>query len=456
MMYKCPFISLENHRDENELILPQSIYRKFNFSGQPMLKAGASSLRVNCSPSAGGSTEVMLKSRDPLFTSIPQMENVLMTIDQEHQCISIGPITALLIDHCDEDTLNTHSLKKYFTECRRWFQERGGFFYLLPVTSFLKNEPEGFVFDHDEWQKVSVPLPHVIYNRSHSRKVEKHTLYESALRRIENQSVHLFNSSFLSKDIVHTYLQSHSQLQSHLPETGQGLDRLDEMLSIHKDIFIKSVNGSKGRYIIRIQKREKDYLVFQNSFSSKRTLTFPTYSSLYRQLQSWCRSSCYIVQQTIPFMKVKEQPLDFRFLCHKNRKGSWTVISTVARIASEKQFVANIDQGGRMEPPLSILTSLFPHADSGLIFSNMKALSLSASAFLSEHLKGHYAEFGIDIGVDSEGKPWIIEINSKPSKKTFVDNERIRPSVKALYEYSYNIWKEKENEHESSTWDHDA
>ncbi|WP_175988200.1 YheC/YheD family protein [Bacillus sp. Marseille-Q1617] len=445
MIFKCPFISFENLSSENELILPNSIFRKFDSSGQLMLKAGASFLWVNCSPSAEGNAQVILKTRDPFFTSIPQLENVLLKIDKDQHSISLGPITALMIDQGNEDTLNTHSLKEYFTECHRWFQQKGGLFYLLPVSSFLKNDTEGFVFDYHEWQKRALPLPHVIYNRSHSRKIESHQHYESALKRVEDHSVHLFNSSFLSKDAVHSQLQNHSQIQPHLPQTVQGLDRLDEMLAVHKDIFIKAVNGSRGRYIIRIQQRERDYLVFQNSFSSKRTLTFPTYSSLYRQIQSWCRSSNYIVQQTIPFITVKEQPLDFRFLCHKNHKGIWTVISAVARIASENQFVANVDQGGRMEPPQSILSSLFSHHDSQSIFSNMKSLSLSASSFLSEHLKGHYAEFGIDIGVDSAGKPWIIEINSKPSKKTFIANDRVRPSVKALYEYSYNLWNEKED-----------
>jgi glutathione synthase/RimK-type ligase-like ATP-grasp enzyme len=445
MMYKCSFINYENGRKEDELLLPDAIYDKFDVSKPLTLIAGASFLNVNGLPSRTRDSQITLKTSNPLFSSIPWMENILMKLNPDHNSLSIGPVTALLIDQCHEDKLNTHSLKEYFTECQSWFQLKGGLFYLLPVTSLLKNGSEAWIFDQSEWKRKTLPLPHVIYNRSHSRKIEAHPLYGSALKRMEDHSVHLFNSSFLSKDIVHMHLLNSNQLQPHLPETVQGIERVDEMLAVYKDVFVKAVNGSKGRYILRIQKRTNDYLVFQNSFTSKRTLTFPTYSSLYKQLQSWCGASPYIVQQMIPFMTVKEQPLDFRFLCHKNHKGSWTVFSSVARIASEKQFVANIDQGGRMEPPLSVLTFLFDPEDSQLIFTKMKALALSASSFLSQHLDGHYAEFGIDIGIDCDGKPWIIEINSKPSKRTFVDNERVRPSVKALYEYSYNIWNEKED-----------
>jgi hypothetical protein len=445
MMYKCSFINFENGRNEDELLLPEVIYHKFDVSKQVILIAGNSFLNVHCSPSATGNSQITLKTSNPLFSSIPRMDNILVKLNPDNNSLTIGPVTALLIDHCQGDKLNTHSLKEYFTECQSWFQLKGGLFYLLPVTSLLKNRTEAWIFDQNEWQMKTMPLPHVIYNRSHSRKIETHPLYESSLKRMNDHSVHLFNSSFLSKDIVHVHLLNSKQLQPHLPETVQGLERVDEMLAVYTDVFVKAVNGSKGRYIIRIQKRENDYLVYQNSFTSKRTLTFPTYSSLYRQLHSWCGDSHYIVQQTIPLKTVKEQPLDFRFLCHKNHKGAWTVISSVARIASENQFVANIDQGGRMDSPLSILTSLFDSDEGRLIFTKMKALALSASSVLTQHLDGHYAELGIDIGIDCDGKPWIIEINSKPSKRTFVDNERVRPSVKTLYEYSYNIWNEKED-----------
>jgi hypothetical protein len=445
MMYKCSFISFENQGNEDELLLPEGIYHKFDVSRQLILRAGASSLNVTCLPSGRGDSQITLKTGHRLFSSIPQSENMLVKLDPANNSLSIGPMTALLLDHCHEDKLNTHSLKEYFTECQKWFQLKGGLFYLLPVTSLLKNSSEAWIFNQREWQKKTMLLPNVIYNRSHSRKLETHPLYESALKRTEDHSVHLFNSSFLSKDIVYMHLRNSKPLHPHLPETVQGIERIDEMLSIYKDVFVKAVNGSKGRYILRVQKRADDYLVYQNSFSSKRTLTFPNYSSLYKQLQSWCSGSHYIVQQTIPFMSVNEQPLDFRILCHKKYEGAWSVISSVGRIASEKQFVANIDQGGHIESPLSILSSLFSPDDGKVIFEKMKALALSASSFLSQHLDGQYAEFGIDIGIDCDGKPWIIEINSKPSKRTLVDIERFRPSVKAMYEYSYNIWKNKED-----------
>ncbi|MCA1056494.1 YheC/YheD family protein [Rossellomorea aquimaris] len=444
MMYKCSLTSFMNHED-NEIILPQSIFNRLDGKKQITLMAGASPIRMNAVPAGSGISHITLKTTEPAIYSIPEMSNILVKVNPEQHSLSIGPVTALLIDDCPLDRLHGHSLTKFFTECEQWFRQQGGVFYLLPVSSLLKNEMTGFMFIEDSWQTCTVPLPNVLYNRSHSRKIEKLPHYDSALTYMDEQAVHVFNSSFLSKDIVYRALQNNPELHPHLPDTVKGLERLDEMLKVYGDVFIKGINGSKGRYIIRVLKREKDYLVYQNSFSPERMIPFNSFDSLQRKLQSWCRSSTYIVQQTIPFLTMGKNPLDFRFLCHKDLEGDWKVISAVARIAHKDQFVSNIDQGGRMESPPSVLQSLFPGSDSRSLYSDMKSLSIAASASLSKHLRGHYAEFGIDIGVDREGKPWIIEINSKPSKKTFVDNERIRPSVKALYEYSFHIWKAEED-----------
>ncbi len=82
----------------------------------------------------------------------------------------------------------------------------------------------------------------------------------------------------------------------------------------------------------------------------------------------------------------------------------------MARVAANQQFVANVDQGGRIEKPLTILTSLFTDKESYKIMSEMKELSLSSAHLLSESLGGNFAELGIDIGVDSNGDPGLLKL----------------------------------------------
>ncbi|MFI8576492.1 YheC/YheD family protein [Rossellomorea aquimaris] len=445
MKIKCSFSSHKHQHDHHHLYIPKQMMNRYPFQRNMTLKCGNSSLNVICREASSDSLQIMLETSDSLFSSMPNLENIWISIDSRHGIIHIGPVVALLINQFALNTFHSHSLKDYFTECQTWFQRKGGFFYLIPLSSFVGDLPEGVVFLDQDWELKPLPVPNVIYNRCHSRKVERTPSFEKALTQSEERNIHVFNSGFLSKDEVYNALKDSPPLVQHMPKTVQGFDSLEEMLSLYKDVFVKGINGSKGRYIMRIQKRENEFIMYQNSFTSQSPLSFSTYSSLYKKIRSWCNPSSYLVQETIPFLTVEEQPLDFRFLCHLNGKGNWEIVSSVARIASRDQFVANVDQGGRIAKPLPILQDVFSPKESIRVLNDMKKLCTSSARLLSDTVEGHYAELGIDVGIDESGKPWLIEVNSKPSKRTYLENDRIRPSVKALYEYSFTKWMNKED-----------
>ncbi|WP_197489714.1 YheC/YheD family endospore coat-associated protein [Rossellomorea aquimaris] len=443
MKYYCQFHTRKHEKELHYLYIPENIIGK---SLEEMdLSIGSTTVKVQCIPTSTNDSNIVLETYDPLLSSLPPMDNVILLKDLKRRILTLGPLVALLIHVNSPDKLQSHSLKEYFTECQRWFQRKGGFFFLFPFSSFLKEEPKGMVYQNEEWVLHSVPDPHVIYNRIHSRKAEKSSEYKKALNGYDMRFVHIFNTSFFTKAEVYNILKDSPLLLPHLPATNLEMNQLNEMLTDHRDIFIKALQGSKGRFIIRVQEREHDYLLHQNSFAESSPLSFTSYSSLEKQIRSWCHPSSFFIQETIPFCTFEGQQLDFRFLCHINREGRWVIVSSVARVASHHQFVANVDQGGRMEQPIKVLQALFPTQDSRKLLSDMKSLSLASASLLSESLEGHFAELGIDIGIDNSGKPWIIEVNSKPSKRTYIETDRIRPSVKALYDYSTKIWIEKED-----------
>jgi glutathione synthase/RimK-type ligase-like ATP-grasp enzyme len=440
MKLKCSFISHKNANDHHHFYIPKKLMDRYPFQRYMTLKCGSSLLDVTCMETKAHSLQIMLDTSDSLFASIPTLENIWISIDTRNAFIHMGPVVALLINQFPLHTISTHSLNEYFTECQEWFQRKGGFFYLLPLSSFLGSEEEGVYYNGEDWEQASLPSPNVIYNRCHSRKIERTPSFHKALIRSMDQDIHLFNSGFLSKDQVYNALKDSPSISQHLPETVQGFSSLEKMLTFYQDVFIKGINGSKGRYIMRIKKRDDGFHMQQNSFSTENLLTFPTYPALYKQIRTWCNSPAYLVQETIPFLTVEEKPLDFRFLCHQNRDREWELISSVARIAAREQFVANVDQGGRIEKPLLVLQTLFSPQKSAAIMKEMKELCINSSYLLADSLEGQFAELGIDVGVDERGKPWLIEINSKPSKRTYLENDRIRPSVKALYEFSFAKW----------------
>ena len=85
--------------------------------------------------------------------------------------------------------------------------------------------------------------------------------------------------------------------------------------------------------------------------------------------------------------------------------------------------------------PLLALTTCFNQETSLQLLSVMRDLSIEAADIVSRNTNGVTGELGIDIGVDDTGRPWIIEVNSKPSKNFEDTLTKIRPSAKAIIQF---------------------
>ena len=73
----------------------------------------------------------------------------------------------------------------------------------------------------------------------------------------------------------------------------------------------------------------------------------------------------------------------------------------------------------------------------------MKELAVEIASLISRNSEGLTGELGIDIGIDTEGNPWLIEVNSKPSKNFEEQEIKIRPSAKAIILYCFKLALER-------------
>ncbi|MFL6562392.1 MAG: YheC/YheD family protein, partial [Bacillus sp. (in: firmicutes)] len=197
------------------------------------------------------------------------------------------------------------------------------------------------------------------------------------------------------------------------------------------------VHGSQGRNIIKLNKEEDDQYSLQTSIAALNGSTGIKYclEEMYKQLKPVLSNRYYIIQQGIDLVTYQSCSMDFRVLCHKNLNNDWKVTSIVARVAAEAEFVSNIARGGRMLKPLNVLRTCFGHKKSIQVLALMKELALETASTISDSSTGITGELGIDIGVDQDGKLWIIEVNSKPSKNFEDGLGKIRPSAIALIEF---------------------
>lgn len=307
-------------------------------------------------------------------------------------------------------------------------------FYVTSLQLFLQSAPKGYILKDTSWELEDVPYPSAMHNRIHIRKTEHSTQFKQLLNILDYLHIPIFNDHFMNKWDVHHTLGKKKFLFPYIPNTEllQNKKQLTNFLEQHKQIFIKPIYGSQGRNIFRIHSKE-DHFVLSDSDGTD--FTYPEIHSLFLGIKNKVTHSPHIIQQGITLLTFQNQPFDFRILTHKSKTNSWILTSIIARISATDKFVSNIARGGNIKSVNEVLINTFSEDEIFHIKKLITELSLEISKILDYSTIGIYGEFGIDLALDINGNPWLIEVNTKPSKNFYYSDESIRPSSKAIFRY---------------------
>lgn len=355
------------------------------------------------------------------------------------QTICLGPIIAILteIQQMKEGEAPFRSLSTLYKELSHEIDAIGGIVYVCGLQGFSTDYVSGYIISDNKWIEMELPFPTVVYNRLHSRKLDSSLFFQQIRTELEENNTPIFNARFFSKYDTHLLLEKDSHIQKHLPETHPLTKQtLQSMLEKYPSLYIKPIHGSQGRNIIHVKLSEGKYAASISTGKQKdKKLFFSHIDPLWKWMQPFSKKRTYLCQQGIDFLKIKQCPLDFRVLCHKNYYDEWRATSIVARVASHDAFVANLAQGAEIFQAKEIAQELFGKENAQQIIIDLKQLAIETATVINANSNGRFGEMGIDIGVDANLDLWIIEANSKPSKNIEQDSKQIRPSTKALLEY---------------------
>lgn len=357
--------------------------------------------------------------------------------DQEKRMLRLGPIIGLLtdFDSNQSEELKFRSVHMFCEELHHGIKESGGFFYVFSYKDFPQ---KGYYFKENNWISAELPLPDVIYNRIHSRKLEHSQIFKKFRKQLEDLNIPFFNDRFLSKWEVFEQLMMEPLLHPFIPETRLfSEENLKDFANNFSTLFIKPAHGSQGKNIIKLEKIDHEHYLYQTSFQTINSHTEKNFrlDELFQQIKPVLGNRIYIIQEGIPLLCLNGCPMDFRALCHRNIQNQWQITSIVARISSDQEFVSNIARGGSILRPLKALQSEMNRTKALSILDLMKELAIKTSETISKYSSGIIGELGIDIGVDLEGNLRIIEVNFKPSKNFEDGLMKIRPSAKAIIQF---------------------
>lgn len=333
--------------------------------------------------------------------------------------IEIGPVIGILLRNSKKDN-KTKTLKR----------NKGRFSYYNNIGGLIcKFKPrdihfdsklvEGhyYNFDKSVWEPGIFPLPNLIYLRSFH--IDKEIIRK--LKEITNNKI--YNSYRFNKFELYQYLNEDPLLRSYLPDTEvcSSIPQILEFLKKHKNIILKPVDLSRGRGICIIHTLPSCFKISDYREKTVKDYKLATYKSLILFLmRNKSFLSKYIVQKHIPLAKINGYPYDVRVVMQKTAKDKWDYMGIECRV-SRKSLVTNISRGGYAQSLENAIARSFKGADYNEIRNRICELCDKLCTFIDKRTGEHYAEFGIDIAIDTEKRLWIIEVNVLPSFNGFKD-----------------------------------
>lgn len=270
------------------------------------------------------------------------------------------------------------------------------------------------------WKQRPCPMPNVVYDRIPTRKDEAKIAVQKAKEKlIKREGMKYFNPQFLDKWHVYKFLVPNIACREFLPETTLYTDysTVINYLKKYRLVYLKPTASSIGRGIIRVELHSSKVLVsYKNNKGKNVQRVISSLAVFKRNLISLIGKRIYLVQQGILMAKYKGNPFDIRLLAQKDETGKWQVTGMAARVAGRGSITTHIPNGGSSMPLEKVLIYAFKNTgvEPVEIVHSIDRLATTLPGVLETASGKLFGELSMDIGVDTTGRAWVYELNSKP------------------------------------------
>lgn len=310
----------------------------------------------------------------------------------------------------------------------------------------------GYTFNQSTggWVSKYFPFPDVVYDRLFPPRGRMANILFAAARRLRGQrNVVFFGRALRGKWEVYRSLMKYPELKPHVPDTKplRGVGTLAQMLKTHRYVFVKPDMGSQGKGVVQVRVtsdgflcRGRDYL--NRPFETK----VHSVAGVLNLVRNVSHRRKLLVQQGLHLNHFKGRTFDIRTVVQKNEQGKWVITGTAARVGRPGSVTSNLHGGGRALCTEALIKAEFPEKHEEII-STINTLGVKMPEALDREL-GRFGELGLDLGVDKDGKVWLIEANSKPGRTVFLRIRAIdlrRASIMRPMQYCKYLALQKRN-----------
>ncbi|MFC7687575.1 YheC/YheD family protein [Ureibacillus sp. GCM10028918] len=336
-------------------------------------------------------------------------------LEYSETTIKIGPVIGLLLG--DQHYYYHHRRLKELTDAMGIYEKVGGLFIAFRYCSI--DWEEKCIFGHyyndvtKRWEYGKLPIPTVVYRRGFNKRNNFVNEYKDEFQ------WQVFNDVRFDKWEMYCQLKDNEKLNPFLPKTE--LLTVDSCLAIlerHPKVILKPKSLSRGRGITIITLKspgtfEIDDYRYYNDFTIAES-QFEEYLQEGKYLNNE-----YIIQPFLNLANIDGSPWDIRVVMQKNGENQWICNGIECRLAPTGKMITNISNGGRALHLKEALELAFgKEVDSDRISKDIHAISMEFCKMMD--LTGyHFAEFGLDLALDTHQHYWFIEANVRPTFKGF-------------------------------------
>lgn len=229
---------------------------------------------------------------------------------------------------------------------------------------------------------------------------------------------------------IYSAIKKSNHLNSYLPDTELISTPLQIVNRLKNDFrcLLKPVTGSRGIGIVAIKQTREELMITYHSGPDRKTRTFET----TEQFTDWCerllKQRTYLLQPLLPLVDSEGYPFDIRILLQKDANGNWSQVEKGVRKGYQGSFISNLTSGGE---PITYeqWSQLLAPRQRFLLEDELTTITTHLPPLLDNSF-GRLFELGIDIGYAKNSSIWILDVNSKPGRKTFI---KTKPQLKQTF-----------------------
>ncbi|EHS54925.1 YheC/YheD family protein [Paenibacillus kribbensis] len=218
-------------------------------------------------------------------------------------------------------------------------------------------------------------------------------------------------------------------LAPYIPETRlYTFEHLNEMLAVYGTVYIKPDNGTYGKGVMRAERLTEPLPPTEEGIIGERiwyvlryevdTLTFDSLEELNKVVSNRIKKRPYLIQRGIDLLQHETRPFDLRVLTQMNLRKHWETTLIIGRIAAPDKVVTNHHSGGTVRFFNELVAPYLDEKEAVHLEQKLSKLGERVAWQLQKRYP-RLKEIGLDVGLDQQIYPWILEVNTRPAIKVF-------------------------------------